>query len=146
MTRVMAVAETELKERRRHTGYVEWCNGKKIKVRDITADLVRLSGYSAHADQQDLVNWVFHQRDGEMVRTAPILFLQHGDDPQRISLANALQKKASDLGEDLTVIRPEPHKEAWICLENDVLADCSMPAIEQVHESTCVAKIDSNFL
>ena len=121
MTRVMEVANIDLKERRRHTGYVAWNSGEKIKVRDIAADLVRLTGYSAHADQQELVNWVFHERDGKRVKIAPNVFLQHGEDPQRVLLANALENKAKECGDCITVIRPQRNHDAWICLENDVL-------------------------
>ncbi|WP_088280725.1 MBL fold metallo-hydrolase [Ideonella sp. A 288] len=118
MTRLMALVATSPHERRRHTGSIEWANGKAVRVRDIAADLVRLSGYSAHADQQDLVNWVFHRHGDREVRSAPVVFIQHGEDLQRGKLAEVLQERAAGLCHELTVIQPRPcNLEAWHSLE-----------------------------
>jgi metallo-beta-lactamase family protein len=118
MTRLMTLATTPLHERRRHTGSIEWKNGKAVRLRDVAAEVVRLTGYSAHADQKDLVDWMFHRHLDEEVISAPVAFLQHGEDPQCRQLAGALQQRALALGHGLTVVQPQPGKvETWYSLE-----------------------------
>ena len=90
----MAVGATSPQERKRHTGKIEWANGQVIRARDIAAEVVRVTGYSAYADQE--------------VRTAPVVFVQHGEDPQRGGLACALKARAASLSQELTVVRPQP--------------------------------------
>ena len=108
LTQLMAVGPTPPQERKRHTGKIEWENGQVIRARDIAADVVRMTGYSAHADQQDLVNWMFHRHADQEVRTAPVVFVQHGEDPQRGGLACALKARAAGLGQELTIEQPQP--------------------------------------
>ena len=115
MTRLMSLATTAKHERRRHTGNLEWSNGQVFRLRDISADLIRLAGYSAHADQQDLVNWILYTHDGNEVLTAPTVFIQHGEDPQRRQLNSALQERAAELGQELCVIQPK--SENWYDLD-----------------------------
>ncbi len=118
MTRLMALAATPPHERKRHTGSLEWKSGKTIRFRDIAADVARLTGYSAHADQRDLVSWMFYQHLGSNVSSAPMVFIQHGEDPQRRQLADALQKRAAELDQELTVVQPQPcSSETWYSLE-----------------------------
>lgn len=118
MTRVMALAAIPLQERRRHTGSIAWANGKTFKLRDVEAELFRLTGYSAHADQRDLVEWVFYRHLDEDVTSAPTVFLQHGEDTQRRQLAEALRARAFERGETLTIVQPQPCKAgAWYSLE-----------------------------
>lgn len=121
MTRLMALAATPPQERRRHTGSLEWTNDKTVRLRDIAAELVRLTGYSAHADQKDLVNWMFYRHLDREVSSAPIVFIQHGEDPQRTQLAEALQQRAVELGSELTIVLPQPYKtEVWHSLEPEL--------------------------
>lgn len=115
MTRLMSLATAAKHERRRHTGNLEWPNGQVFRLRDICADLVKLAGYSAHADQQDLVNWMLYPHDGNEVLTAPTVFIQHGEDPQRRQLNKALQERAAELDKELCVIQPKP--ENWYHLD-----------------------------
>ena len=64
-------------------GYV-FLDGEKI---DIRAQIHTLSGYSAHADQRDLVNFV------KRMRYKPSrISLVHGEEPAKISLAKALKE------------------------------------------------------
>ena len=118
MTNLMALAKSPRNERRRHTGSVQWTNGTTVRFRDIVADLVRLTDYSAHADQKDLVDWMFYQHADRDVTSAPVVFIQHGEDPQRRQLADALKSRATELHQELSVFLPQPGgEEAWFSLE-----------------------------
>lgn len=131
MTRLMALAATPPNELRRHTASLEWTNGKTFRVRDIKAKLIRLSGYSAHADQKDLVDWMFYRHLDRDVCSAPVVFLQHGEDPQRRELAQALRKRAIELGQQLTVVLPQPSEAgAWYSLEPAAAGAFHVRAIE----------------
>ncbi|MBB1485313.1 MBL fold metallo-hydrolase RNA specificity domain-containing protein [Oceanospirillum sediminis] len=63
-------------------------DGQRYSIR---AEAVRLSGYSAHADQKDLVNFVRRMREKpRQIR------LVHGDDPARKALKQALLCQLDD--------------------------------------------------
>ncbi len=66
---------------RKRNGYV-WLDGEKIMI---NADVHQLTGYSAHADQKDLINWV-----NAMERRPREIRLVHGDANARKTLAARL--------------------------------------------------------
>ncbi|CAI8222407.1 MAG: Ribonuclease [Arcobacter lacus] len=55
-------------------------NGKKI---EINAKVSKVSGFSSHADQKELINWI------EAIRGLDCIYLVHGEEPQ----LNTLKKK-----------------------------------------------------
>jgi metallo-beta-lactamase family protein len=57
--------------------------GEEVRV---AARVYTIGGFSAHADQQELLTW--HRTSGTPVTT----FLVHGEDAQRATLAQALQR------------------------------------------------------
>lgn len=90
-----------------------------VRQRDIKADISILSGYSAHADQEELVNWIIHESPHErgiQQAMANQVFLQHGTDHARKALANAIQEKASKHGLAVETALPSDST-AWIDLE-----------------------------
>lgn len=116
MGRVATLADLPQKERRRHPGDIEWPGGRTLPIREVVATVTRLRGYSAHADQADLLNWVFlRRRSGDGV-VAPTLFLQHGEDIAREALRAAILKRASESGDQISVVLPQRTDE-WISLE-----------------------------
>ena len=118
MAQVSQLAASPVAERRRHTGRLNFAGQVCVRVRDIAAELAQIKGLSAHADQSDLVNWVFHTRDGEDVTVAPKVFIQHGEDPQRRALKSALEDRAAHKDLPLEVVCPEFGEEApWFSLE-----------------------------
>ena len=59
--------------------------GEKIAVK---ATIRTLGGFSAHAGQTDLLNWV-----GTVAPSKPVMVLIHGEDPQRRSLSQCIRKQ-----------------------------------------------------
>jgi metallo-beta-lactamase family protein len=90
-----------------------------VRQRDIQAGISKLSGYSAHADQSELCDWVIHEHPHKpetLEAMANKVFLQHGTDHAREDLAKAIEEKASKHG--LTVETALPNDStAWIDLE-----------------------------
>ncbi len=59
--------------------------GERVAVR---AKVHTLGGFSAHADQEDLLRWI-----GQMAASRPRLILTHGEDKQRQSLATLVRQQ-----------------------------------------------------
>ena len=118
MSTLMTLAATPPVERRRHTGRLALTKGNEMRVRDVAANLAQMTGYSAHADQRDLVDWMFYQHADKEVMSAPVVFIQHGEDRQRAGLAEALQERASACSQSLTIVQPTPcNSVVWHSLE-----------------------------
>ncbi|MEJ1936557.1 MBL fold metallo-hydrolase RNA specificity domain-containing protein, partial [Nostoc sp. NIES-2111] len=116
MGQTVRLAELPLKERRRHPGSITWPDGRSFLIRDVAAAVTSLKGYSAHADQTDLLAWVFLRRqDGDGV-VAPTLFIQHGEDRARTALRDTVLKQAANRGERVCVQLPQPADE-WHSLD-----------------------------
>ncbi len=112
MGQLATLAALPLKERRRHPGSIEWSEGRTFPIRDVGATVTRLRGYSAHADQADLLDWVFLRRqDGDGV-VAPTLFVQHGEDREREALRDAIQQRAAQTCQRISVVLPQ-REDAW---------------------------------
>ncbi|MES1949818.1 RNA-metabolising metallo-beta-lactamase [Salinisphaera sp. S4-8] len=89
-----------------------------LPVSEIKAEVQRLDGYSAHGDQSDLVNWLFHTFKEETDQVmAPTVFLQHGEDRQRRALEDALLRRADDWGLNVDILRPHD-PDVWHDLEH----------------------------
>ena len=69
-------------------GYV-YLDGEKI---DIRAGVYTLSGYSAHADQKDLLNFIKRMR--YQPKTVRIV---HGDDGAKAELRRCIERQFADL-------------------------------------------------
>ena len=70
--------------------------------RYVRAHVETLEGYSAHADQSGLLSWLFPVVKKRTRATAPTVFVQHGDDAARETLARAIHERAPDT----RVVRP----------------------------------------
>lgn len=116
MGRVATLAELPLKERRRHPGSIEWPDGKTLPIRDVAATVTRLHGYSAHADQADLLDWVFLRRHNGNGIVAPTLFVQHGEDRAREALRAAILRRAVETSEQINVMLPQGADD-WFSLD-----------------------------
>ncbi|RUO20918.1 MBL fold metallo-hydrolase [Aliidiomarina iranensis] len=101
----------ERSERRRLRGSIQIESANlEIPIRDISCQITTLNGYSGHADQTGLLNWLFWSFKGESRRTAPFIFIQHGNDNERKALKKAICEKNGK--ESLTVKLPsrQTHK------------------------------------
>lgn len=118
---LLAIAASSPSERVRHTGSINWPNkGGSVPIAKIAAQIARLEGYSAHADQVGLVNWLLGSDPtcphGPVAKT---VFLQHGNDQERTALKSAITERATTLGVQIDVSCPDDSKR-WIDLDAGV--------------------------
>lgn len=81
-------------QRERLSGTIVLPDGSTYSQKHVRARIVVLGGYSGHADQRGLVDWLVHEREGRRCAAGQTIFIQHGDDRARESLRRALLSKA----------------------------------------------------
>jgi len=114
--KLLSIAHVPLSERVRDTGSVSMQDTGSIPISSIRATICSVEGYSAHADQNDLLNWLVWDRSGVCSLAAREVFVQHGEDRQRSALATALKQRArAQQLEVLTHLPNDSHQ--WWSLE-----------------------------
>ena len=81
-------------QRERLSGTITLPDGTVIAQKHVRARVVSLGGYSAHADQRGLVDWIVPEQSGRRRAASETLFIQHGDDAARDGLRRAVLAKA----------------------------------------------------
>ena len=66
-----------------------------LALREVNCQVVTLGGYSGHADQGGLVDWVYRVHRGVPETVAETVFLTHGTDQARRALAAAIEARGS---------------------------------------------------
>lgn len=89
-------------DQRRHLTEPLVLSDSGLRLADVRARVERLTGYSAHADEPGLVEWVLGRRPDGTIKPPTHVFISHGDAGPRRALAAALGKAARDRGFDLT--------------------------------------------
>ncbi|TNF27998.1 MAG: MBL fold metallo-hydrolase [Deltaproteobacteria bacterium] len=69
-----------------------------FRLRDLRARVESLWGYSAHADQAGLVDWLFPNHNGTVRQAGGRVILTHGNDVARAKLAERLRERSHELG------------------------------------------------
>lgn len=98
-----------------------------LQTADIRARITRLSGYSGHADHDELVDYAFpRDRDGRRRVLARRILLTHGDDPARRALKSALEARSTELAAAFpdadfrTSVQLPAEGQGWIDLDDDI--------------------------
>jgi metallo-beta-lactamase family protein len=110
------IGRAPLNERKRHTGRLSWKGQPGVPLSDVRAQIEVLSGYSAHADQAGLLDWLFYEFKGVQVSAAPLVFVQHGENASREALAHAIDDRAKALGHDVRSVMPSD-PDQWFDLD-----------------------------
>jgi metallo-beta-lactamase family protein len=115
---LLSLAQASSAERRRLTGSLAWPGGATMPLAQIGADIVALSGYSAHADQTGLIDWIMNHHKDEQRLVGKAVFIQHGGDAQREGLAQAIKARAAVEG---VVVQPmlPADPDLWFDLDKD---------------------------
>lgn len=117
--KLISIKSLPTPDRRMSNNNIEWPNSKKnIAVADIRAHIEEIKGYSAHGDQEDLLNWALCNAKEGYLPAGDTLFLQHGDDQNRSALRAALRSKSTELGMELNIQMPN-EESGWISLESE---------------------------
>ena len=117
---LLSLAQAGSGERLRLTGAIAWPAGATIPMADVAAEIVALSGYSAHADQSGLLDWIFDIREDLRRIESRAVFIQHGGDAQRQQLATAIDIRAREEGAAVRSISPSD-PDMWFDLELDAV-------------------------
>lgn len=104
--KLRTLATTPLSERRRSREKLSWPDGTSIPEREIMATINTLPGYSAHADQTGLAAWAFGRYQGTTYRAGRIVFIQHGNEQERLALARAIEMSGCEHGLNVKCVRP----------------------------------------
>lgn len=104
--KLQALADLPASERRRLRGVLSWASGDEIPEREIQAALARLPGYSGHADKAGLLAWFFSNYRGVVSAAGQTVFIQHGNEQDRVALARAIGVQALELDIPVQCIRP----------------------------------------
>lgn len=85
-----------------------------VRACDVVAHIAVLSGYSAHADQERLVQWAFPKaRDDSRFPVAHRVLITHGEPTARRALREALLDRAAVDGVEMGVELPRPDGPAF---------------------------------
>lgn len=104
--KLQAIMDLPVSERRRLRGDLSWSDGGAIPVREIQATLGVLPGYSGHADQVGLLAWTFSHYKGVVSAAGRTVFIQHGNEQDRVALARAISEHGRTLGIPVQCVRP----------------------------------------
>jgi metallo-beta-lactamase family protein len=115
---LLSLAQAGPGERRRLTGDIAWPGGATMPMARVEADIVALSGYSAHADQAGLLDWIFDVREDLRPIESRLVFIQHGGNAQRQQLASAIGARARGEGVAVGSISPSDPV-AWFDLDRN---------------------------
>lgn len=113
---LLSLRATPVSERARHTGFLEWSEDERVAIRDVRASIVQLGGYSAHADQRGLVDWLVWSFREKWETSGQVVFIQHGADDQRLALRKALEHRAGEVGLPVRTVLPDSSEE-WFDLD-----------------------------
>lgn len=81
---------------------------EQIRGREVEARVAALSGYSAHADQEGLLEYVFPVKDGTRFPVARRVALTHGESSPRRCLQQAIEERSRQEGFAVEIILPRP--------------------------------------
>lgn len=91
-------------ERRRSSEQLEWPDpdrkkpAHRVPLSEATAHIEQLPGYSGHADQPGLLDWLFSTFKDRLNLAAPTIFITHGGESQRLVRAAGARVDIDVLG------------------------------------------------
>jgi metallo-beta-lactamase family protein len=129
---LLSLAKAGLEERRRLTGSLDWPGGMTMPLAGIGADVVALTGYSAHADQTGLLDWVLNHHKDELRLVGKAVFIQHGGDLQREALAEAMKARVEMEGTTVQAMVPAD-PDLWFDLDKDA---------SEISDETCLREME----
>lgn len=120
---LLSLASSPVTERARHTGAISWPDKERsVQIARVLAHIERLEGYSAHADQVGLIDWLLGS--DPMAIHGPVarhVFLHHGNDQDRGALGKAIVERANVRGVQVDVVSPNDSSQ-WIDLDEGRIA------------------------
>jgi Cft2 family RNA processing exonuclease len=111
-----------------------------IKCNEIKAEISTMSGYSGHADQTSLLNYLFTEGRGDSGYTIPNIIINHGDNGSREVFKSAILERSKEFVEKYgdidscktNIIIPKK-KDNWYDLEKNMWV--SEPSVDPIETS-----------
>lgn len=94
--KLLAHARLPIGERIRASEHLQLKDDVRLPLAQVAATVERVSGYSGHADQAGLLNWLFSMHDERPNLAARTIFVTHGDEEARRGLRTAIEKKSAE--------------------------------------------------
>lgn len=92
--KLLEFSRLDAMDRDRRTDALAWHDAAgqyhELPLAHVRCDFRRVRGYTGHADQRQLVNWVVREHKGKPLLAAPVVFLVHGSPNARTVLASEL--------------------------------------------------------
>lgn len=103
---LMSLKDTPQKERGRHMGRLRWGEANELPIAEMKASVEKLNGYSAHADQNGILDWLLWRFNGNWETSGSTIFIQHGEDGEREKLSQAIHQRAEQLEKQVYTVSP----------------------------------------
>lgn len=109
--RLLQHARLPAEERPRASNHIEWADldpwkpVHRIPLSEVTAQIEQITGYSGHADQRGLLDWIFSTYRERLKLAGRTIFITHGAEHARRSLKTAIEEKSAEWGQ----LFPEQH-------------------------------------
>lgn len=103
--KLLQYASLSRDERRRSSDHIAWPDmdhrkpEHRVPLSEVTAHIEQLSGYSGHADQPSLVDWLFSLHRDRLNLAGNTIFITHGGENQRRGLHAAIKAKSTEWSE-----------------------------------------------
>jgi metallo-beta-lactamase family protein len=118
------IANVPTEQRRYLQDELSWTTKRgtlTLPASEVRAELVQLRGYSAHADREGLLDWVFWEFRGKQGLSGRTVFLTHGSAQARAGLRSAIEARSATLcagGADAKVTVETPSDDlSWFDLD-----------------------------
>ena len=109
--KLLQYARLQPEERRRASEQLEWDDPDprkpphRIPLSEVKASIELMTGYSGHADQRGLLDWLFSSYRDRPKLAGRTIFITHGVEHARRGLQSAIETKSNEWGR----LYPEQH-------------------------------------
>ena len=93
---LLAHARLPAEERLRSSDHLQLGDNARMPLREVAATIDRVSGYSGHADQSGLLDWLFSVHKDRPNLAGRTIFITHGEEEARRGLRAAIEAKAAE--------------------------------------------------
>jgi len=118
--RLLQHVQIPIEDRCRVSDQLTWADADpkrsmhRLPLSEMVAHIEKIDGYSAHADQHDLLDWLIWEYDGHLCLAGQTVFITHGTNNARRELAQAVQTRGATV--DVSVEVPTK-KHSWYDLD-----------------------------
>ena len=91
---LLAHAKLPPEEQQRSSDHLQLTKSSRMPLTSVEATIEKIAGYSGHADQEGLLDWLFSVHNEKPHLAGHTIFVTHGDEDQRRGLQAAINAKS----------------------------------------------------